>query len=245
MKKTYRAEEFFEGKPLEMAKAMDANDMATFRKLAPLVDLAAPGRKSMTLLWYALQLDPPNFKAIETIIRLGVNPDEQIVQGIGSALDFALLNNDLRYLQAMLDGGLSPNHQQPKFELMLQRAMKQGGLPHVKLLVERGADVNMHTGIGRTALFTSIGTHQPEIAAYLINHGADVHATNTGGVTIAWAVHSVINRQQSGALRPQLVALRDLLISKGAKFPPDPPDVVREQMRRDGKTPAVPPGHQR
>jgi hypothetical protein len=33
------------------------------------------------------------------------------------------------------------------------------------------------------------------------------------------------------------------MIQKGAKFPPDPPEVVRDRMRAQGLKPAVPPGH--
>jgi hypothetical protein len=46
-------------------------------------------------------------------------------------------------------------------------------------------------------------------------------------------------------MRPQYEQLRDLIIKKGAKWPPDPPEVVRDQMRAQGIKPVVPLGHKR
>jgi hypothetical protein len=74
----------------------------------------------------------------------------------------------------------------------------------------------------------------PDRARYLVEHGADVNAFTTGGVTIAWGVQRIIDRQQDGPMRRQSEALRELMIAKGAKFPPDPPEKVRAWMKSQG-----------
>ena len=50
--KSYPADEFFDGRQLELARAIDRNDMNALRANAAGVDLSAAGRKEMTLLWY-------------------------------------------------------------------------------------------------------------------------------------------------------------------------------------------------
>ena len=239
VQQTYRAEEFFTGRKLKLAKAIEADDMSALRQLAKGEDLAAPGDKDMTLLWFAMQ--QKNFDAIKTLIQLGVDPDTQIVQGIGSALAYAFLQKDLRFLKAMLDGGLSPNHKSPKHNPMLQRALIKGGLDHVKLLVERGADVNQRDATGGTALHDAVDAVKPDIALYLIERGADVKTHLKNGVSVAWSVQGALEKQRPGPVRIKFEAVRDVMIKKGVRFPADSPQVVRDQMRSKGLKPAGPP----
>ena len=249
--KKFRAEEFFSGTPLAIARAIDAGDMALVRKLAPGVNLAAPGRRDMTLMWFAM--GRLNYPAVQTLVALGVDPDTQIAQGVGTALAYTMMpRNDpndqtgIRLLRAMLDGGLSPSYETPSHDPLLQRAAGPWGtMAAVQLLVERGTDVNARDSIGGTALSGSITAMNPEIALYLVNHGADFNTNTTNGVSVGWAVHKELGRQAPGPMRTRFEELRDLMIAKGAKWPPDPPEVVRDHMRAQGLKPAVPPGHAR
>jgi len=199
----------------------------------------------MDLMWFAFMRE--NFDAIRTLVELGVNPDEQIVQGVGSALQGAFMKHeDTRYLKAMLDGGLSPNHQQPgSDELLLQRGVF-GGLEHVKLLLQRGARINDRDSLGESAVDESINRRKPDIAIYLVQQGANFNTYTRNGASPSWAVHLAINRTRPGnPVHEKFLELRDLLIAKGAKWPPDSPPEVREQMRARGETPVVPAGHTR
>jgi hypothetical protein len=139
----YRAEEFFSGRQLEIARAIEANDMTQMHTLVPDVDLAASGQKNMTLLWFAMLRR--NYEAVKTLVTLGVNPDTQIMQGIGSALTYTMMprkdhsdQTGIRLLQAMLDGGLSPNYKTPGGDPLVQRAAGPWGTPAaVQLLGKR------------------------------------------------------------------------------------------------------------
>jgi len=245
MKNTVHAKTFFHGDYLLMAQAIERNDMPRLRQLAQGQDLGKKGEKNMDLLWFAFMRE--NFDAIRTLVELGVHPDKQIVREAGSALQHAFrMHDDTRYLKAMLEGGLSPNHDaRPTYPMMLQRGVF-GGLEHVKLLLQYGTRINDRDGIGGTALDEAIDSRKPDIAIYLLQQGADFNTYTVNGATPSWAVHLAINRTRPGnPVHEKFLELRDLLIAKGAKWPPDPPVEVREQMRARGERVVVPVGHTR
>src|SRR5690625_5045732 len=230
------AGDHFSGAYLEAARAIVADEMTALRAVGKtLPDIDTPGHKGMTLLWFSLYRE--NFAAVETLVALGSKPWEQIEQGIGSALHAALLHEDPRYLKAMLNGGLDPNLMIDDEEPILHEAAGPAGrtLEHVKLFLAYGADIDARDTIGMTPLLQAISTHRPDVALYLVEQGADVNAFDRGGVTMMFAVQSVIDFQQPGSpLRLDYERLRDRMIEKGAKYPPDPPRVVRAWARARG-----------
>ncbi|MBK8336495.1 MAG: ankyrin repeat domain-containing protein [Sterolibacteriaceae bacterium] len=241
MKKYYPPTDFFAGRELELARAIDREDQTEIRVLARGVDLNAKARQDMTLLIYAVMND--KFASISELVRLGARPDENIIDGIGSVIDHAMYSKDLRYLTALLDGGLSVDFQDSDRTPLIQRAAGAGGsIEHVKLLVSRGANVNRRDSIGGTALHSAINVNHVEVGLYLVQIGADIAAHKSNGASVSWAVQLSIDGQQPGPLRTKFEQLRDLMIQKGAKFPADPPEVVRDRMRTQGLKPAVPPG---
>src|SRR5690625_2092163 len=230
------ADNHFSGAYLEAARAIMADDMTALRAVGKtLPNIDTPGHKGLTLLWFSLYRE--NFAAVETLVALGSRPWEQVEQGIGSALHAALLHKDPRYLKAMLDGGLDPNIKSKGGTPLLHEAAGPAGgtLEHVKLFLEYGADIEARDTLGMTPLLQAINTHRPDVAMYLVEQGADVTAFTRNGVTMMWAVKSVIDFQQPGSLlRLDYERLRDRMIEKGAKYPPDPPKVVRAWARAQG-----------
>ncbi|QDI05933.1 ankyrin repeat domain-containing protein [Xanthomonas cerealis pv. cerealis] len=216
---------YFDGPYLQAAQAIEDNDMARLQILVRNgVVVDTPGRKQMTLLWYSMQRE--NFDAITTLIRLGSDPDKQVAQGLGTALEVALTHKDPRYLDAMLEGGLSPNLQSEDGTTLLQRAtLGPNAIERIKLLVMRGADVNLRDKIGGTALADAIDVRKPEIALYLVEQGADVNATMTNGVSIAWGLQFILQRLQPGAASGEVTDIT--LDAKGQPVPRDttPPSV--------------------
>jgi len=245
MSKSIHATEFFKGHYLPMAQAIERNDMTQLKQLAQGQDLSLKGEKDMDLMWFAIMRE--NFDAIRTLVELGVNPDKQLAKGIGSALQASFMkHDDIRYLKAMLDGGLSSNHQHPDYHPMLHRGVF-GGLEHVKLLLQRGTRINERTTyVGYTALDEAISRRKPDIAIYLLQQGANFNTYTVNGASTTWAVHLAINGTRPGnPVHEKFLKLRDTMIAKGAKWPPDSPVEVREQMRARGETPVVPRGHTR
>jgi hypothetical protein len=172
------------------------------------------------------------------VVRLGSKSGDQVAEGLGVPVDYALRNKDLRFLTAMLDGGLSVNYVEPTTHrsLLHDAAGALGAtIGHVKLLVERGADLDAKDELGETALCAAIDTNQPDRAMYLLERGASLNIYSVGGVTPAWGVHFVMERQQPGSpMRRQFEELRERMIVHGAQFPPDPPEKVRAWMKTQG-----------
>ena len=248
MSRTHTAGELFSGPHLELARAIERNDMAALRHGAEGVDLTARGEQQMTLMWFALLQQNPN--AVRTLVELGVHPSESPLEGMPARtpLGAALMSDNTQYLEAMLDGGLSPNDVTEENETaLLNKAVISGTLDHVKLLVERGADINYRSGNGRhSSAFdeSTLGT-KPEIAIYLLEQGAEPNIRLGNGVTTAWGVYDRLQRLPPGDIRQGLESVRDMMIERGVEFPPPSPVEVREQMRAEGLTPRVPPGHDR
>lgn len=228
-------EKFFEDQQLYAARAIADGDMKRLRAVARPSEVDRPGKKGMTLMWYAIQ--EKRFDAIEVLVSLGSKPDEQVVQGLGSPLLHALEVDDLRFMTAMLDGGLPVNYVRKGGESLLFRAAGPHGrtFGHVQLLVERGANVNLARDNEETPIFNAIFAGEPERARYLAEHGADVNVSTDGGVTPGWAIHTILAQERSdSALRRRFEDLRDFIVSKGAKWPPDDPDDVMAWRKSQG-----------
>jgi ankyrin repeat protein len=227
-------EKYFEAQQLDAARAIADGDMKRLRAVVRPAEIDRPGKKRMTLLWYAFQ--ERRFDAIKVLVSLGSNPEEQVAQGLGTPLSYALEVEDLRFLTAILDGGFPVDHVDGGRQSVLFRAAQDARtLGHVQLLVERGADVNLPRSNDETPISSAIFAMEPERARYLAEHGADVNLSTSAGATPGWATHTIIERQQPGsALRRRFDDLRDFIVSKGAKWPPDPPDKVRAWRKSRG-----------
>ncbi|MGO3699437.1 MULTISPECIES: ankyrin repeat domain-containing protein [Halomonas] len=250
MTRSYTATDFFQGPQLAMAEAIERNDMEALRQGAERgIDLHARGDKQITLMWFALLQE--NTDAIRTLVELGVHPNESPVEGGGTPLGQALRKPGTEYLKAMLDGGLSPNDSAGNdgndtgYPLIF-RTLTSGTLEHIKLLVERGADINYRLNDGKdSSPFDSSATGtKPEIAMYLLKQGAEPNIRLPTGVTTAWRIHNRLSNR-SGPVREGFAQVRDMMIERGVEFPPPSPLEVREQMRAEGLTPVVPSGLER
>ncbi|WP_394426732.1 ankyrin repeat domain-containing protein [Vreelandella stevensii] len=250
MSRLYTASEFFVGPQLEMAEAIERNDMAALRRGAERgIDLHVRGDRQITLMWFAMLKE--NTDAVRTLVELGVHPNESPVEGGGSPLGQALRHQDTRYLEAMLDGGLSPNDAKDnegndKDYPLLFSTITNGTLEHVKLLVDRGADIHyrLNDGVGSSPFDRSTLGTKPEIAIYLLEQGVEPNIRLRTGVTTAWGVFNRI-QDTSGIEREEYLHLRDMMIERGVEFPPPSPVEVRDKMRAEGLTPIVPLGNDR
>jgi len=151
-------------------------------------------------------LDNRRFVLVHLLLELGVNPDEE-TQSYGSILDLAFIKDDPSYLAAMLDGGLSPNHTHPGQPPMLHRAIAGGGLDQVKLLLQRGSDINAKDSQGISALDAAINSDKPDIALYLVEQGATFNAETMQ------AVQSAINSSK----HPLYIELHERMTERLAK----------------------------
>ncbi|HKU45017.1 MAG TPA: ankyrin repeat domain-containing protein [Polyangiales bacterium] len=226
---------FDEPRQLEAARAIVSEDVVRLRAATRGLDIDEPGKTPITLLWFAIH--ERKFEMIKTLVEMGSKPDQQVVQGLGNPIHYALQNQDTRILRAILDGGFPVSHADKSGTTLLHEAAGALGatLDHVKLLVERGAKLDAQDAIGDTPLDFAIETRQPDRAKYLLERGAKLNTFTTRGATPAWTVQRVLDRLKPETdMHRRFAELRELMIERGAKFPPDSPEQVRAWMKSQG-----------
>ena len=129
-----------------------------------------------------------------------INGDDQV------AYTQALRDGDVKTVQKYLDAGLSPNEQFFTWTA-IQIAANKGQLAVVKLLVEKGADINYkHPVTKMTSFQLAAYENYPEVVKYLASNGADINAKMRGGISIIRAIRDEGNTE-----------MVELLISLGVK----------------------------
>jgi len=117
----------------------------------------------------------------------------------------AIRENNLAQLKALLDQKQSPAITDDRGMTPLMYAAEVGSLEAMRLLIERGADVNAQNAFGSTALMWSVP--DPAKVRLLLDHGANVNLTAKSGRTAL-----II----AGFTNPSSEVVR-LLLAKGAK----------------------------
>jgi ankyrin repeat protein len=193
------ASRYFSGAYLAAADAIDRGDTVDLAKAVKGISINEPGREHITLMWYSIM--KKQYGSVATLVKLGSNVEAQNVEGLGYPLYAAFRQKDVRLLAAMLDGGISVNMQDSDGSSLLQQALKNSDDPFtaVRLLVDRGADINHRDSIGGSALRDALVRNRPDIAIYLVQHGADINAHISNGASVAYAVQVSIDSLQPSA----------------------------------------------
>jgi N-acyl-D-amino-acid deacylase len=117
----------------------------------------------------------------------------------------AIRENNLTQLKALLDQKGSPNITDDREITPLMYAAEIGSVDAMRLLIDRGADVNVQNAFGSTALMWSVS--DPAKVRLLLDHGAQVNTAAKSGRT-ALIIAAFTN--------PSAEVVR-LLLAKGAK----------------------------
>lgn len=235
MSKPLNAKDFFEGQQLVIAEGIAKNNLSTLKATHDLDLLSSEGKKELSLMWFAVDNFRPNFEAVRILVEKGVDPSTQILRPFGPMLHYSLKQKDLRYLTALLDGGISVDYKYQKRPFIMLASGPHGSLEHVKLLVERGADIHSKDRLGNNALTEALYTDKTDIAKYLIELGADVHNVNYNGVTVSRQVELTLNRANPNTdFYREYEDIRDMLIERGVKFPAPSLEEMKEWRRSQG-----------
>ena len=114
-------------------------------------------------------------------------------------------------------------------------AAGHGSLAHVKLLVERGADIHTRDRLGDDAFNEAVSAREFDIANYLLEQGINLNNINHNGVTTAWGVQFTLSRLDPTLEHyAKLSRIQQKMIEKGIEFPAKPPSEVKEWMRSQG-----------
>lgn len=120
--------------------------------------------------------------AVRTMIDAGVDVNLVERRGGATPLLHAAALGSLDTLRLLLDKGANANAKTYGGMTALMGAVSD--LEKVRLLVDRGADVNLATATGRTALLlAAMGGASAPVVRYLLEHGANARAVDSGNVT--------------------------------------------------------------
>jgi ankyrin repeat protein len=101
---------------------------------------------------------------------------------LGRQLWVASSDEDPAEAARLLDAGANKEWRGPYGATPIIEAAFWGKLTTLKLLADRGADVNARALTNASALMIScVYNNQPEVAFFLLNRGADIHARDWSG----------------------------------------------------------------
>lgn len=134
-----------------------------------------------TAIWVASN---NNLEMLRLLVENGVNINKRDNRGY-VPMDFALQNDNEEMMLFLIESGL-------KFEEKLAITKEppliwfayKNNLKLVKILVEKGAKVNVKSSVGDTPLMFAVNNNNYEMVQYLVNHGAEVTAKNNDGDTL-------------------------------------------------------------
>lgn len=234
---------FFSGDQLTLAQAIHQVAVADIAPLAHRLGhegLNRPGAQDMTLLFFALQNamgeKPRPLQIITALVRAGADPMQE-VPDLGSVLGVALRAQSPLYVQALLDGGVSPDTVRGSSPILFDAATHYTAATLV-LLLDRGATIDKKNTLGNTALMQALQGMQLDQVVYLLDRGASPQFVNINGVSFAGQLQFQIGRQQGGSLaQRRMLQVRDRIIGMSVAWPPPSRDEERQRMRERGQEP--------
>jgi ankyrin repeat protein len=180
----FPASNYFEGKALELAEAVDRNDAADVRRLIKQEgvnpDVIFDESAMPMVAWPVFNKNLPGLKLL---LDNGADPNARRIdsqrtsgQQRNNALVFAAGNADSRYLTMLLNYGGDPNTHNSNGEPLTYVATLQDQWPNVKVLIENGANINEGLYAPESyntvvAWYSSFGNF--EQVYWLLQHGAD------------------------------------------------------------------------
>ncbi len=213
------------------------------RRTAPPWSLLACFIACVLAPFLAWAQNPPDFNADPLY-----GPIEQLQADPQWRVYAAVITHDHKTLQALLDGGDSPNRFSPRYRSPLVMACQIGDLDAIKILLKGGAKIDLsdsiapnRLGTDETALTKAIERNRIEIVRYLLAQGAQVNlrgplkgetplfvALRSGNIdilTLLLQAHADINvRNKDGYTVLALASLNndvdmvDFLKANGAKY---------------------------
>lgn len=190
---SHGAEQYFEGKDLELAVASENGDSNAIRRLMKDegVDPDKVFARDAGIPLLAWPLRARNLDGLQALLDNGADPNARAYKtvdghrlGYNNAMVYAAKMDDPRFLELLLKHGGDPNTRNSASETLLFQAFVAGNQwENVKLLVENGADVNeQNRGSADTVIswYTTRGAF--EHAYWLLEHGADPTAVLTSSI---------------------------------------------------------------
>lgn len=171
---------FADPRVAQLANAAQDGDLARIQQL---IKAGAPvkfvGKEGMTVTHYALRARRNAPQVMEILLKAGADPVSMLSNG-KTVPHYAVARNnaDPEVVKVLLAHGIGPNWFPPSGvyhdRSMLQAAIMGRNLPVIKLLVERGADINYVDPFSGSALHMALDGIDFYIPAYLVEAGIDL-----------------------------------------------------------------------
>src|SRR5262249_21799131 len=145
------------------------------------------------MMWAQADKDAPERLAVMTaLVRAGADVRHEVPM-LGTALDLATGAPDPGPLRAMLDGGVSPNPKPGSGQTPpLFRAANETSVENMRLLLDRGADVNARDALGTPTITHALRTMQLDQVEELLDRGADPRAVNLLGESFPYVLSTLM-----------------------------------------------------
>lgn len=163
-----------------IAEALVEDDPDKVRALARNADLAAHGDRRVTLLQWALL--NRSLAGVQALLDAGADPQQPGMDG-DTAVHFACMLEDPRFLQAMLAKGADPNVANADTGAVPLRAALMAEREAQFQLLLAAADLDRADRMGNTPLHVAGQINEPQRALDLLNAGADPARRNAQGAT--------------------------------------------------------------
>ena len=150
-------------------------------------DVNATDKTNVTALWRACEMS--NTDAITILLKAGADTNIVLNESGGSCLMCAVYKDcSKEVLHAIIDHGADVNATDKRNRTALWQACDKSNTDAINVLLNAGADTNIALDdIGFTCLMRAV--HKDcckEVLQAIIDHGADVNATNKINVTALW-----------------------------------------------------------
>ncbi len=224
-------QDYFSGQQLVLAKAIERGEVDEVKKLAPNTDLNKPGQQDMTLLFWAIsnaiydQKTAPRLKIITELVKTGADPLQPRPAGGSSPAEFVLNADSGVWINALLDGGLSPDAKSKTFNKpIIFDTLEAKNTETLKAMLDRGVDINIPDTLGNTLLIDALDFHSYEHVLLLLERGANTNSRDSNGWTMGNQLQRFLNRAKPGSDEYQILTkIKEKLIQKGGEWPPSPP----------------------
>ncbi|CAX57334.1 ankyrin repeat domain-containing protein [Erwinia pyrifoliae] len=178
-----KAQDYFEGKQLALAKEIEKGERGEIRKILPDMsaeELNRPGKASMTLLFWAIssslydQATPERLQIITELVKAGADPLQPQPNMPGSPAESMMQADKGIWIKAILDGGLSPNaRDRVHHEPIIFESFNAKNTETLKVLIDYRADLNIQDSLKRTPLINALYSGKIEHIQLLLLNGAD------------------------------------------------------------------------
>ncbi|MEI7255280.1 hypothetical protein [Dickeya dadantii] len=227
-----QASELFQPPMAALLQTIRKGDEAEARRqLAQGLNLNIQGKEGITpLLWLIYETQDKN--AVRLALKLGADPNYKDGSG-DSVVNRVSGVRDPDWLRIVLDAGGNPNAIGRLGQPALFSAIGEDRWADIKLLVERGADINLVDGQKTTSAHYAAYLSKYDITYWLIERGAKVDTYSATGGSLAWRVHESLSiMAQNSPQYPWLLKVKQQLQQRGIKFPPLSPAEVQDKWER-------------